>query len=119
MLDAFFTAARAAEPPVPAALLARVLDDAAAVQPRPAPVPARVQPRPGWAALLLSALGGRGAVAGLAAAGLAGVWIGFAQPVDLGLGLGTGLGLDQTVTLYPGDLDLWSDLLAEDTLPEG
>jgi len=118
MLDALFAAARAAPAPVPDALTARVLADAAAEMPRAArPAAAvRVVPAPGWLAALTGLLGGRSAVAGLAAAGLAGVWIGFAQPVPLPFDTGLSAG---TVELYPADLDLWSEILNADPLSEG
>ncbi|MFN3936202.1 MAG: dihydroorotate dehydrogenase [Gemmobacter sp.] len=75
MLEALFAEARA-EPPVPSeALLARVLADARAAQPRaagPAGSPAyRIR---GWRWRRILAPGG------LAAAGLAGFWLGYALP---------------------------------------
>lgn len=120
-LDALFAAARAAEPPVPDALLARVLADAAQQVPRPAP---RAAPRPAprrrsWLAGVLDMLGGRGAMAGLAAAGMAGVFIGFVQPVDLGLALTASAADAEAVELYPADIDQWADLVAPETVPEG
>lgn len=119
-LDALFAAARAAEAPVPDRLLARVLADADAHMPRPMPVsaPTRAAAPRGWLAGLLDMLGGRGAVAGLAAAGLAGVWIGFVQPVDLGRALLPSSAVD-AVELYPADIDQWADLVAPETVPEG
>jgi hypothetical protein len=81
-LDAFFDAARAHPPAVPGDLLARVAADAAAVaadRARSAPVAA--QPR-GWRGIL-SGIGGWPALAGLATATVAGVWIGYSAP-DLG-----------------------------------
>ena len=117
-LAPFLAAARAADARAPDALMARVLADAARVQPR-SPLPAARRPaRQGWRALLMAVAGGRGALAGMAAAGLAGVWIGFAQPMDIGAGLGLGAA-DPVVTLFPGDLDLWSDVLSSDLVPEG
>lgn len=99
-LDLFLAAARDAAPEPSAALMARVLADAEALQPSPRPQveaappgrPAhRVYRRQGWPARLwqrlagglTAALGGAGAVAGLATAALAGVWIGFAQPLPV------------------------------------
>ena len=119
-LDALFAAARAAEAPVPGHLLARVLADADAHMPRPAPVaaPARPAASRGWLAGVLDMLGGRGAVAGLAAAGLAGVWIGFVQPVDLGR-VGLQSSAVDAVELYPADIDQWAELVAPETVPEG
>jgi hypothetical protein len=82
-LDALFGAARKAHPEPSAALLARIAADAEAVaadRARQAVArPARGGALRGW----LSALGGWPAVAGLATATVAGVWIGYAQP-DLG-----------------------------------
>ena len=116
-LDALFAAARAAEPPVPDALLARVLADAAQHVPRPAP---RSAPRRrSWLAGVLDMLGGRGAMAGLAAAGMAGIFIGFVQPVDLGLALNASAAGAQAVELYPADIEQWADLVAPETVPEG
>ncbi|WP_102107054.1 dihydroorotate dehydrogenase [Oceaniglobus roseus] len=86
-LEDFFAAARAAPVAVSDDLVARILQDAAAAQPW-APAPARAAPGP--LARLVGALGGWPSLAGLAAAALAGVWIGTAQPVmieDLGIGL--------------------------------
>ena len=119
-LDALFAAARAAEAPVPGHLLARVLADADAHMPPSVPVsaPTRAAAPRGWLAGLLDMLGGRGAVAGLAAAGLAGVWIGFVQPVDLGRALLPSSAVD-AVELYPADIDQWADLVAPETVPEG
>jgi len=64
-------------PAVPDDLMAAVLRDAAFVQPRAVPV----ADQPGLWAMLLDAIGGWPAVGGLAAAGVAGVWLGFAPPV--------------------------------------
>ncbi len=74
-LDALFAEARAAPPaPLPPAFEARLV--AAALAARPAP-------RPGFLARLrasLAEIGGAPSLAGVGAAGLAGVWIGFAAP---------------------------------------
>lgn len=82
------------EPPVPdPAFLARVLADAAAFQP---PV-ARARPLAreggtigsgrasfgGWAQALAELFGGRGALAGMALATVAGLYLGLAQPAVL------------------------------------
>ena len=82
-LQAWFDAARRQPPEVPEALMRRVLADARAVQatapPRPGPL---ARARAGLARAT-AALGGRPAVAGLAAAGLAGVWLGIYPPAVL------------------------------------
>jgi hypothetical protein len=105
--------------PLPSeALMARVLADAAALQPRAAPMQRAAPPRGGVWAVLLAALGGRGALAGLATATLAGVWIGFAQPAPVaGLGLGGVPGGD-IVELFPDDGGLFDDSLWNDGLWE-
>lgn len=76
-LDALFAEARETAPdPLPASLQARLIDGALQAQPRPAP-------RPGWFARLsamLAEIGGAPGLAGVGAAGLAGVWIGFSGP---------------------------------------
>lgn len=118
-LEDFFAAARAASGPVPEALVARVLADAAAVQP-PAASLAAASPsaspravRGGRAALWARAaglgafFGGGASLAGLVLAGAAGVWIGFAQPFELGLQAATLEGLD----LFPDELEQWSAAL--------
>jgi len=112
-LERMFAAARGPAP-VPDTLMARVLADAAQVQAARAAVPAR-RAAPGRWQRLVWALGGHGALAGLAAAGLAGVWIGFAQPVGLPY-------LTETVELIPGDDAFWQAIDAEtaaETGPEG
>jgi hypothetical protein len=84
-LDDLFAQIRA-EPVVPSeALIARVLSDAAALQPRPAaPADRRAAvPRQGLWRMILAGLGGPRAIAGLATVTAAGVWIGFAQPAPV------------------------------------
>jgi hypothetical protein len=80
-LEDFFSTARRQTVDAPPDLMTRVLLDAQAVQPRAkTPVSA---PRPGFWAQLLAGIGGAPALAGLSTAMLAGLWIGFAQPVAL------------------------------------
>lgn len=81
-LEDLFAAARAA-PPVPSeALMARVMAEALAEQPRPA---GRVAPatRPRLLARMVWALGGSGVLAGMGTAAAAGLYIGFVQPSGL------------------------------------
>lgn len=77
-LEALFAEARAETPePLPDAFRARLVGDALAARPQPDPAPG------GWLArfrTLLSEFGGAPSLAGMGAAGLAGVWIGFAAP---------------------------------------
>lgn len=85
-LEGFFAAAQAAGPAPSEALMARVLADADAAQPRaPATLPML---RPGtvplwrrWLAALSGAVGGGAVVTGLASAAVAGIFIGYAGPV--------------------------------------
>jgi hypothetical protein len=95
-LDGFFSAARAAAPAPSAALLDRIEADARhELALRSASVPTR---RPGlgrpagWLARLIASIGGLPAAGGLAAATVAGLWIGLAQPAALG-GLTAALGV--------------------------
>ncbi len=76
----FFAAAQRAAPAPSPELLARVLAQACAEQARFAPPRPLRAPRIGLTARIRQGLGGWPALAGLAAAGLAGVWIGLALP---------------------------------------
>ncbi|MDT8326342.1 MAG: hypothetical protein RQ750_03005 [Roseovarius sp.] len=95
-LEVFFDAARrhGAEPS--AALMARIGEDAQAVQAlaqRPAPQPTR---RSTLSSQLYRLLGGWPAVAGLATAAVAGVWLGISLP--------EGLLLDEGESVYLVDV---------------
>ena len=79
-------AAIAAQPmPVPDALMARILADAARAQPRPQPFAVRA-PAPAkltfWQAMS-DVFGGAGVLAGLATAACAGIYLGAVQPAAL------------------------------------
>lgn len=77
-LELFFEAARSEAPMPSDELSERVLADALTLMPKAsAPVPAK--PR-GRLAGIFAAIGGWPAVAGLATATVAGVWLGYAQP---------------------------------------
>jgi hypothetical protein len=84
-LQAFLAAGR--EPPkVGPDLSARMLADAAALAAaRAVPAPRAAARRPGLAGLVAAVFGGWPAVAGMASAAAAGVWLGFSSP-DLGDG---------------------------------
>ncbi|WP_151717217.1 hypothetical protein [Gemmobacter serpentinus] len=84
-LDTLLEAARLQNLQPSPALLARVMQDACEMQPQPAltPVP-RPSMRGGVLMQILALFSGFGAAgAGLATAGLAGIWLGFAQPAPL------------------------------------
>ena len=84
MLESLFEAGRA-EAPVPSQdLMARILADAQANMPAPAPIVRAARPvRRGLLAGLLAAVGGWPSVATMATATVAGIWLGFAQPDTL------------------------------------
>jgi hypothetical protein len=102
-LDALFAGAKSAAMQPSDALMARVLADAEAQQPRavprnaPAPAPAR-----GFFAGLAAFFGGAGALAGVGSAALAGLFIGFVQPTEISamVGFSTTTTIDQ-VELIP------------------
>ena len=79
MLEDLFAQARAAKPPVSDDLMARVLADAE----RAGHGASVVVDRPGLWSRFLDLVGGWPAVSGLAAATVAGVWIGVAPPAML------------------------------------
>lgn len=96
-LEACFEAARKATPEPSADLFARVLADAEGAQVH---VDARIsQSRPSWIAQVFKGLGGWPAMAGLATATVAGIWLGVSPPAPLEMAAETYLGLDQTAYL--------------------
>ncbi|MFN3972584.1 MAG: dihydroorotate dehydrogenase [Gemmobacter sp.] len=119
-LDDLFARARAARPVVPDDLMARVMADAAAVPQAadatagwpPQARPARFRSLGGLRSVLRAlaeVFGGAGALAGVATAGLAGIWIGLASPSPLAAlapGLLPGLLGDEAAM----DLDLFPDV---------
>lgn len=97
-LDALLAQARTDVPPLDPGLAHRLTAAAWAAQPRA---------RPGlWARLrtALADLGGAPGLAGLSAAGVAGLWIGFAQP--LGAGTLTALVWNGAATVSPALAEL-------------
>lgn len=98
-LDAALADIADQHPQVPDALMTAVLRDAAHLQPR-----ALVQPDPvGLWQAFLELIGGWPAVSGLAAAGVAGVWMGIAPPVALETAAAQMLGTTQVVDLFGTD----------------
>lgn len=77
-LESTFAQARRAEVPVSDSLMDRIMMDADMVLAEKAPVAAR--PRQGFGAMLLDVIGGWTSMGGLAAATVAGLWIGVAPP---------------------------------------
>ncbi|MBR9844401.1 MAG: hypothetical protein GYB25_14675 [Rhodobacteraceae bacterium] len=113
-LDALFAAARDDAAQAPSSdLMARVLADAEAMQPKPAAPVVRPQSRGGLVSGILSAIGGWPSLGGLAAATVAGVWIGFsATPTVLPDGLAGLVG--ETNSDYLAYLDTSYAYLEED-----
>lgn len=84
MLDALFATAKAGEEPVVSPdLVARILADAEALQPTFSPLTKRGENRSSVVSQMLRALGGWPPLTGLAAATVAGVWIGFAATPEV------------------------------------
>ncbi len=79
-LDQMFAAASRQRIELPDGLTARILADAAALQPKAALRVPTESPRPGWFATLSGWLGGTGSLAGVSAAALAGLYLGIVQP---------------------------------------
>ena len=96
MLDDLFAQARSVAPEPSDALLARVLADAVP------PAPARQQEPSLWSRLL-DAVGGWPAVSGLAAATVAGIWIGIAPPTSVQDLTSSLMGDEVSVSLFPTD----------------
>lgn len=106
MLDDIFAAARAETPRVPDALLARVLADAARMVPEPAPRQSL------WDALL-DMIGGWPSVGGLAMAGVAGVWVGFAPPALVSTWTDDLIGTPVSIDLLGDGADYFTEGLAD------
>lgn len=105
-LDDLFATARVSRPVPSDALMARVLADALAEQPKAArTVPLAAVPRAGLWSRVAGLFGGVGALAGIGSAAAAGLFIGYVQPAGLSVlddaVLGTPL---ETVELMP-DVD--------------
>lgn len=101
-LDSLFSEARARPPePIPDRLMARVMADALTHLPSAEPLARPAPARPGFWEGFLSLFGGGGALAGMATAAVAGVWLGFAQPLGGDL-VGALTGSGGTLDLMPG-----------------
>ena len=115
-LDGFFAAGRAQAPEPGADLMARIMADAEAEIAARAPAPAPRTGRRGRWAALVSGIGGWPALASMAAAALAGVWLGFASPDRLNT-LSGGLLLPDSTTSYELE-DLLPGFTGFETLAE-
>ena len=108
MLDDLFAGARAQMPELSDALMARVLADAAQVQ-TPVSVP---ESRSVWAALS-DMLGGWPALGGLAAATVAGLWVGIAPPAPVEDLAASVWGNEVSVTLLSAETLFYAGELAD------
>lgn len=103
-LDDLFAEARQVRPVVSVDLMARIMADAAAVQSeRTAPIVVAAPEQGGFFAGLWTALGGWGGAGGLAAATMAGLWIGIAPPSGLESVSTAVFGQSETVSLFAPD----------------
>lgn len=110
-LDALLARAGAAPPPpLPPAFQARLLADALAAQAQAAPRAVPRATRPSRLRLWLAELGGLPGVAGLGAAGIAGLWLGLAGPLP-GTELAWALG-DTVAALSPALAEFLDPLTA-------
>lgn len=105
-LDAYFDAARRQTPALSDAALARLTTQALQVQAEAAAPQGTHPQRPGRLAQLLAMIGGWPAMAGLATAGIAGLWIGAVPPAGLAnlaadLGAVTGTSDDDAYLVDP------------------
>ncbi|KAA2316325.1 hypothetical protein DL237_08825 [Pseudooceanicola sediminis] len=111
-LESLFAQARDVPAELPAALTARILADADAVlavqandrlnarHRVPVASPAPGLARGGFWAQLLKSIGGAPALAGLAVATMAGVWVGIVPPAGLQSGLQTVMGTTGTEEIF-------------------
>jgi hypothetical protein len=111
MLDDLFAQARAQPPGSPSDdLIARVLADAAGVQPAPS---AHVISQPGLWSRIMDTIGGWPALGGLAAATVAGIWVGVAPPTPVSDLTAHLMGDVVTVDLFSATLLLDTEALGD------
>lgn len=110
MLDDLFAQARRQDVSPSDDLIARVLADAVAVQPSPV---AQVGTEAGLWTRIMDAIGGWPALSGLAAATVAGVWIGAAPPASVSDLTASLLGDAVSVDLFSTNLLLDAGALSD------
>jgi hypothetical protein len=101
-IDAMFASARSLDPVPGDDLMARILADARRMQPAPQPVVVASRRRSFWQELV-AAIGGWPALGGMAAATMAGLWIGFSSPAGLSGFTTLFLGETLAVPVYADD----------------
>ena len=106
-LDAAFARARTPDPTPSDALMDRIMMDAGSVLAAASKAP-QARPKQGLGAMLLDVIGGWPSMGGLAAATVAGLWIGVAPPAALA-DLSAGY-LGSTVQVPLLDTDIFSGL---------
>ena len=111
-LSRFFEAAKQAPPTPPKALMHRVLEDARVVQPQGIRAPRQSLLVRRWREFA-GAVGGWPAMAGLATATVAGVWLGVMPPAALPDATGAYLDLGGSSYLVDTAPDLGFDLVEE------
>ena len=82
-LDALFATARGADVQPTKALMARVMADAVALQPKPLPLVRAAARETGFWAGLSALFGGGGVLAGLGSVAMTGFYLGLVQPAPL------------------------------------
>jgi hypothetical protein len=110
MLDDLFAQARGTSPVPSDALMARVIADADAIQPRAVAAPVA---RPGLMMRMLDAIGGWPAVSGLAMATVAGIWVGVAPPASVQDVTAAMMGDEVSINLFTTDLILDAGALGD------
>lgn len=111
MLEDLFAQARAVAPHPSDALVARVLADAGnAALSEPTP---KAAPQLGFLARFMDMIGGWPAIGSLAAATVAGVWVGVAPPVSVEDFTASTFGDPVTIGIFADDLDFEIGLLTD------
>lgn len=110
-LEAFFDAARKTAPAPDTAFMARILEDALSVQAEAAAITPPAAKRGGIISQILRGIGGWPALTGLAAATVAGVWIGVNPPAAVSDQLASLIGTSSATT--DADSDWLLDPLTE------
>jgi len=112
MLEDILAQARGLTPTPSRDLMARVMADADALQPAPAPAAVSAG-RLGIWARMMDAIGGWPAVSGLAAATIAGIWVGVAPPSSVEDLAASMVGDEVSISLFSTELMLDAGVLTD------